>query len=165
MLVASRNPCKCGYFPDRSRCSCSEGEVRRYLHRISRPLLDRIDLHAEARQVEYEELKNQQSKEETTQQIRERVLRAHEIQKKRYAGSLFHFNSQLTASALDTYCELGSAEEEQMRQVYRQKHMTARAYHRLIKVARTIADLEGSERIREEHLSEAVFYRPSELLM
>lgn len=165
MLVASRNPCKCGYFPDRSRCSCSEGEVHRYLHRISRPLLDRIDLHAEARQVEYEELKNQQSKEETTQQIRERVLRAHEIQKKRYTGSPFHFNSQLTASALDTYCELGSAEEEQMRQVYRQKRMTARAYHRLIKVARTIADLEGSERIRGEHLSEAVFYRPSELLM
>lgn len=165
MLVASRNPCKCGYFPDRNRCSCSEGEVRRYLHRISRPLLDRIDLHAEARPVQYEDLKNKATEEETTEQIRERVLRAHEIQKKRYAGSPFRFNSQLTASALDTYCALGTAEEEQMRQVYIQKKLTARAYHRMIKVARTIADLEGSEQIQKQHLSEAVFYRPSEFLM
>lgn len=163
MLVASRNPCKCGYFPDRSRCSCSEGEVRRYLRRISRPLLDRIDLHAEARQVEYDDLKKHKP-EETTEQIRERVLRAHEIQKKRYEGSGFRFNSQLTASALDTYCVLGTEEEEQMRQVYRQKQLTARAYHRMIKVARTIADLEGSEQIKRAHLSEAVFYRPSEFL-
>ena len=165
MLVASRNPCKCGYFPDRSRCSCSEGEVRRYLHRISRPLLDRIDLHVEARQVRYEDLKNQTSREETTEEIRTRVLRAHEMQKQRYSGSRYRFNSQLSSSALEQYCPLGQEEEEQMRQVYTKKKMTARAYHRMIKVARTIADLEGSETIRMEHLSEAVFYRPSEFLM
>lgn len=165
MLVASRNPCKCGYFPDRSRCSCSEGEVRRYLHRISRPLLDRIDLHVEARQVRYEELKNQTSLEETTEEIRTRVLRAHEMQKQRYSGSRYRFNSQLSSSALEQYCPLGQEEEEQMRQVYTKKKMTARAYHRMIKVARTIADLEGSEKIKMEHLSEAVFYRPSEFLM
>lgn len=115
--------------------------------------------------MQYEDLKNKATEEETTEQIRERVLRAHEIQKKRYAGSSFRFNSQLTASALDTYCALGAAEEEQMRQVYVQKKLTARAYHRMIKVARTIADLEGSEQIQRQHLSEAVFYRPSEFLM
>lgn len=165
MLVASRNPCKCGYFPDRNRCRCSEGEVRRYLHRISRPLLDRIDLHVEARQIQYEELKNPAGREETTEQIRARVLRAHKIQKRRYAGSRFRFNSQLPSSALEQYCRLGREEEAQMQKVYTGKRMTARAYHRMIKVARTIADLEGSEEIGMEHLSEAVFYRSSEFLM
>ena len=139
--------------------------MRRYLHRISRPLLDRIDLHAEARQIQYEELKNPAGQEETTEQIRVRVLQAHKIQKKRYAGSRFRFNSQLPSSALEQYCRLGREEEAQMQKVYTGKRMTARAYHRMIKVARTIADLEGSEEIGMEHLSEAVFYRPSEFLM
>lgn len=165
MLVASRNPCKCGYYPDRNRCRCSEGEVRRYLHRISRPLLDRIDIHVEARQLQYEGLKKEGVQEENTASIRKRVLKAHEIQKARYEGSRFRFNSELTSSALEKYCRLGAEEEEQMRFVYEEKQLTVRAYHRMIKVARTIADLDGSEQITLDHLSEAVLYRPSELLM
>lgn len=164
MLVASRNPCKCGYYPDRRRCRCSEGEVRRYLHRISRPLLDRIDLHVEAQQIHYGELAAHGGS-RSSADIRERVLRAHEIQLKRYEGTDVKFNSQLTSASLERYCPLGSEEEARMKTIYEQKNLTARAYHRMLKVARTIADLDGSERIELRHLNEAVFYRPSELLM
>ncbi len=163
MLVASRNPCQCGYFPDRKRCRCSEYEVRRYLHRISRPLLDRIDLHVEVQQLPYEALV-QREQEESTEQIRARVLRAQEIQKKRYHGTGFRFNSELTAAALKQYCPISDAEAQRMKLIYEQKHLTARTYHRLLKVARTIADLEGSERIEQPHLDEAVLYRPAENL-
>lgn len=165
MLVASRNPCRCGFFPDRKFCHCSEGEVRRYLHRISRPLLDRIDLHATAQQIPYEELTGGSNSEETTEQIRERVLRAHEIQMERYRGSPYNFNAQLPASALARYCTLGEEEERHMKQIYEHKHLTARSYHKLIRTARTIADLDGSVRIGLRHLSEAVLYRPSEYFM
>lgn len=164
MLVASRNPCKCGYYPDRKRCRCSEGEVRRYLHRISRPLLDRIDLHVEAKQIRYDELAGR-DKEESSAEIRTRVLRAHEIQTRRYKGTGIRFNSQLSAAVLEKYCLLDADEEAWMRKIYEQKKLTARAYHRMMKVARTIADLDGSEKIEMRHLYEAVFYRPSELLM
>ncbi len=164
MLVASRNPCRCGYYPDRQRCRCSEIEVRRYLHRISRPLLDRIDLHVEVQQLPYEDLV-QGGQEESTEQIRARVLRAQEIQKRRYKGTGLRFNSELASSDLKRYCPIGEEEERRMKKIYEQKHLTARTYHRLLKVARTIADLEGCERIGRPHLDEAVLYRPSECLM
>lgn len=164
MLVASRNPCRCGYYPDRSKCRCSEAEVRNYLHRISRPLLDRIDLHVEIQQIPYETLVDGGA-EESTAQIRLRVLRAQEIQAQRYRGSQFRFNSELTAPAIRVYCPIGAEQEMRMKQIYEQKHLTARTYHRLIKVARTIADLEGSETIEGRHLDEAVLYRPAPLLM
>lgn len=164
MLVASRNPCRCGYFPDRRRCRCSEPEVRSYLHRISRPLLDRIDLHVDVQQLPYADLVDSRA-EETSAQIRKRVLRAQKIQAARYRGSRFRFNSELTAPALRQYCPIGAKQEAQMARIYEQKHLTARTYHRLIKVARTIADLEESETIESRHLSEAVLYRPAEMLM
>lgn len=163
MLVASRNPCKCGYYPDRSRCHCSEQEVRRYLHRISRPLLDRIDLHAEAKQIQYEELTDT-APEETTESIRQRVLQAQKRQEERYRGSRFRFNSELTSSALETYCVIEPEAKERLKYIYEQKRMTARSYHKLIKVARTIADLEGCGTIEARHVGEAVVYRPAELL-
>jgi magnesium chelatase family protein len=163
MLVASRNPCKCGYFPDRRKCRCSEYEVRQYLHRISRPLLDRIDLYAEATPITYEDLIGAKT-EEASAEIRARVLRAHRIQSERYRDSPFRFNSDLTASALERYCPLTLQLQKQLRQIYEQKQLTARSYHRMIKVARTIADLEGCEQISQSHLNEAVLYRPAELL-
>lgn len=163
MLVASRNPCRCGYFPDRRRCRCSDYEVRKYLHRISRPLLDRIDLHVEVQQIPYEDLV-QGAGEESTAQIRARVLRAQEIQRERYKGSPYRFNAELPASELKTYCPIGAEEERNMKQIYEKKQLTARTYHRLLKVARTIADLEGSEQLKMRHLSEAVLYRPAEFL-
>lgn len=163
MLVASRNPCKCGFFPDRTRCHCSEQEVMRYLHRISRPLLDRIDLHAEARQMQYEELTDT-APEETTEQIRQRVLKAQKLQSERYRGSRFRFNSELTPAVLEEYCVMEPAAKEQLKYIYEHKHLTARSYHKLIKVARTIADLEGCETIGICHIGEAVVYRPAESL-
>ncbi|MCD8012974.1 MAG: YifB family Mg chelatase-like AAA ATPase [Lachnospiraceae bacterium] len=163
MLVASRNPCYCGYYPDRTRCTCSEGEIRSYLHRISRPLLDRIDLHAEVRPVSYQELSGGQP-EETSRQIRERVLRAQEIQSRRYQGAGIRFNSGLPASMLGKYCALGTEEDRFMQQIYETKKLTARACHRMLRVARTIADLDGGGDITIRHLGEAVRYRPSKFL-
>lgn len=163
MLVASRNPCRCGFYPDRTRCTCTEGEIQSYLHKISRPLLDRIDLHAEVRPVSYQELSSEE-KEESSQVIRERVLRAQEIQAQRYAGSKIRFNSQLPVPLLERYCSLGPEEDRFMQQIYETKHLTARACHRMLRVARTIADLDGSEQIEIPHLSEKVRYRPSKYL-
>ncbi len=162
MLVASRNPCKCGYYPDRQRCRCGENSIRKYLGRISRPLLDRIDLHVESRRMEYSDLVERQ-REESSREIRERVEAAREIQGRRYRDSGFHFNSELTPAELPRYCGLGTRQEKLIRGIYEQKHLTARSYHRMLKVARTIADLEGCEEIETRHLSEAVLYRPSEL--
>lgn len=164
MLVASRNPCKCGYYPDRSKCRCSEREVLRYLHRISRPLLDRIDLHVQVASMRYEDL-TRSEKEESSEAIRRRVLRAHAVQEKRYRGSRFRFNSDLTAAVLEDYCPLTQDIRGKMEQIYEQKNLTARAYHRIVKVARTIADLEGAEQITMKHMSEALLYRAEEALM
>ncbi|MCD8023282.1 MAG: ATP-binding protein, partial [Lachnospiraceae bacterium] len=163
MLVASRNPCHCGYYPDRTRCTCSEGEIRNYLHRISRPLLDRIDLHAEVHPISYQELSGRQ-KEETSQEIRERVLRAQEIQNQRYKDTGIRFNSGIPASQLNQYCTLGSEEDQFVQKIYESMHLSAWACHRMLRVARTIADLEGCGKIGINHLSEAVRYRPSKFL-
>lgn len=164
MLIASRNPCKCGYYPDRSRCRCNEQEVLRYLNRISRPLLDRIDLHAEAYQMTYTDLQTSDKKEESSAQIRNRVRKAHRIQKIRYAGTKFRYNADLGAAVLETYCPVEAEEKELLQQIYEKKKLTARSYHRMLKVARTIADLAGSEQIRAEHIGEAVQYRMAEYL-
>ena len=164
MLVASRNPCKCGYYPDRNRCRCSEHEIERYLHRISRPLLDRIDLHVEAQKILYDDLVSEE-KPETSAEIRERVLMAQEIQNKRYEGTLFRFNSDLTPSAISEFCPVDESFKKELNHLYDSKEMTARSYHRMIKTARTIADLDGSEQITMKHIGEAIRYRPDARLM
>ncbi len=164
MLVASRNPCPCGYYPDRSRCRCSERDVAQYMKRISRPLLDRIDLYAQARPIQYEDLAGEEP-EESTADIRRRVLRAHMIQTERYRGSPYRFNGDLPSSALEACCVMTEEAKNQLGLIFEQKQLSARAYHRMIRVARTIADLEGSARIGTRHLNEAVLYRPEQTLM
>ena len=158
MLAAAMNPCPCGYYPDRSKCRCSRGEVERYLARISQPLLDRIDLCAEAAPVGYREM-TMRSENESSERIRERVTAAVRIQQARYEGSGIVFNAQLKGELMEKYCALGSSESSLMEQVFDSLGLSARAYDRVLKVARTIADLEGVENIREEHLAEAVSYR------
>lgn len=165
MLVSSRNPCKCGYYPDRSRCRCSENEVKRYLQKISRPLLDRIDLHAETSQIEYGDLTGNAIEEESSQTIRDRVLMAHTIQKERFREYSVSFNAQMSTSMINQFCKLGPWEAEWMEKIYTGKQLTARSYHKMLKVARTIADLDGSEEIGLQHLSEALLYRPRKELM
>ena len=162
-MVVTMNPCKCGYYPDRSRCRCSHSEVTRYLHRISRPLLDRIDIHVDAEPVTYEDIQSSEPG-ESSAQIRERVWKAHQIQSERYRGSGFRFNGELTADAVMKYCRPDEEGDAFMQKVYVKKRLTARTYHRLLKVARTIADLDGCECILVRHLSEAVCYRPEEAL-
>lgn len=152
------NPCNCGYYPDRNKCRCSLSQVRHYLGKISRPLLDRIDISIEVPQTDYRELKKQE-KGETSASIRERIKLARELQYVRYEKENIQFNSQLSAKMLAVYCKLEKEEEKIMEEAYNRLHLSARAYHRILKVARTIADLEGEERINAKHLTEAVCYR------
>jgi magnesium chelatase family protein len=158
LLVCAMNPCKCGYYPDRMKCRCPQASIRRYLSKISQPLLDRIDLCAQAEPVGYRELTGA-AKGESSAQIRERVLVAHAIQRERYQDERWYFNSQIPASAIDRYCPLGKKEARYMEGIYEKLELSARAFHKLLKTARTIADLEGSEHITTRHLTEAVCYR------
>ena len=158
MLVCAMNPCPCGYFPDRNRCRCTETQVRKYLSRVSGPILDRIDLCVELQPVDITGLGGKRGEESAA--IRKRVLLARERQIGRFAGTACRFNADIAAADIDRYCALGGKEKACMERLYRSLHLSARAYHRLLKVARTIADLAGEDRIGEEHLMEAAFYRP-----
>ncbi len=157
-LTAAMNPCRCGYYPDRERCRCLPGEIRQYLHRLSRPLLDRIDICVETAPVEYRELSGNGGNEDSAC-IRGRVEAAQKIQKERYQGTGWQFNSQLPSSAVARFCPLESGGTRLMETAFEKMGLSVRAYHRIIKVARTIADLEGTEQIQREHLLEAVGYR------
>ena len=158
MLVAAMNPCRCGYFPDRNRCRCTEAEVENYLRRISRPLLDRMDLCVEAPPLGYGELTGK-AKNESSADIRERVEAARERQAERFRGTDILFNARMTARQVKQYCALSREQNEFLRRVFEQKGLSARAYHRILKVARTVADLRGAEEISLEDLAEAVGYR------
>lgn len=158
ILVAAMNPCPCGCFPDMKRCTCTPAQLQMYLSRISRPFLDRIDLCVEAPRVEYKDLTDER-KGESSAQIRKRVCRVREMQKERYRGTKIRLNAALDGRELKYYCALGEKEHRLMEQAFSVMGLTARAYHRIIKTARTIADLDGEEMIRENHLKEAIGYR------
>lgn len=158
MLVASMNPCPCGFYPDRNRCSCTAGMINRYRSRISQPILDRIDLCVNVEAIEYKSL-SLKTGAESSEVIRKRVERARSIQQERYRGECFHFNSQLTGNAIRKYCELDAGCEKMMEQAFTAMNLSARGYHRILRVARTIADMDASEKIGEKHLAEALGYR------
>lgn len=158
MLVAAMNPCPCGFYPDRNKCTCSDNEVKRYLNRISGPILDRIDVTIEAPRVDVRQLSEERSN-ESSAMIKARVMEARERQKHRYRDTRYRFNAELSAGDIRKYCPLGEEEQTLMEQVFHRMNLSARAYHKIIKVARTIADLDGSERIQGLHLGEAVCYR------
>lgn len=158
MLVGAMNPCPCGCYPDRSRCVCTPGQIQHYMGKLSSPFLDRIDICVEAPKVEYEALRGK-NREESSAAIRERVCRARDIQKSRYRELGISTNSMLGMRELEKYCVLGKKEEELMKQAFSRLGLTARTYHKMLKVARTIADLEGAQQIGSEHLMEALSYR------
>ncbi len=158
MLVAAMNPCKCGYFPDRTRCTCTMREINSYLGKISQPLLDRLDLCVETPRLDYRQLVKSGGG-ESSADIRRRVIKAKKMQEKRYADAPYSFNSELPAGAVKKYCPLGSRQEKLLNSAFEKLNLSARAYHKIIKVARTIADLEGADQIDEQHLAEAVGYR------
>jgi magnesium chelatase family protein len=160
MLVASMNPCPCGYYnhPEKD-CVCSPGVVQKYLSKISGPLLDRIDLHVEVTPVSFKEL-SQKTKGESSQQIRDRVVNARRIQEKRYkSNDGIHANAQISSKRLKEVCEINDAGRALLKQAMNALGLSARAYDRILKVSRTIADLEGAERIQPEHIAEAIQYR------
>ncbi len=159
-LVVPMNPCPCGYYPDKNRCHCTETQVRRYMGKVSGPILDRIDLCVELEPVDFFCLKEKTGN-ESSADIRKRVSRARQRQKERFAGTNYRFNGDIEASVIEKYCHMGAEEQHCMEQLYHSLQLSARAYHRILRVARTIADLEEAEQIKTEHLMEASFYRPS----
>lgn len=158
LLAAAMNPCKCGYYPDRNRCRCSPVAISNYHSRISQPLLDRIDITVQATTITYDEL-TASGCNESSSDIRERVIRAQQIQRERYAGESFFFNSAIPVGKIEKYCQLDDRCREYIEKKYNKLELTARTYHKIIKVARTIADLDGSSDIKFKHLVEAVSYR------
>lgn len=161
MLVCAMNPCKCGYFPDKNRCRCSEPELKKYWNRLSGPLLDRMDMYVETSRIELEKLQSM-GQGESSGEIRRRVMEARAVQEERFRGKSYSFNGDMEPRELERSCALGETEKRLMELAYRRLDLSARTYHRVLKVARTIADLGHSERIREEHLSEALAYRFTE---
>lgn len=158
ILAAAMNPCPCGNYPDFEKCSCTPWQIQQYLGKISQPFLDRIDICVEAPRISYETL-NAGERQESSVIIRRRVEQARAIQNLRYKGTGILTNSMLGVKELKEYCYLGRREEILMRQAFVTLGFTARTYHKILKVARTIADLEQSEKIRERHLKEAIGYR------
>ncbi len=157
ILVGAANPCPCGYYPDRSRCRCSEREVRRYMDSLSQPLLDRMDICVHAREQSYEDLNGPQG--ECSADICRRVEQAAQIQYERSRHMTYSFNGEMPLHAALEACALGSREEALVRKIYEELSLTGRSYLKLLRIARTIADLAGEERVREEHLAEAALYR------
>jgi magnesium chelatase family protein len=161
MLVAARNPCPCGQYPDLNKCTCTVNQIRNYNSRISKPLLDRVDINVEVRRVEYGELFTDRVGLSSADMRRE-VLKAQRLQQKRYEDEKVNFNSQLDTRLCDKYVSLGKNEKEFMEYAFNQMDMSARGSFRVLKIARTIADLEESGQVREEHLKEAIFFKNSE---
>ena len=154
------NPCPCGYYnhPDKD-CSCAPGIVQRYLNKISGPLLDRIDIHVEVVPVPFRELSNLSSSEKSGV-IRERVIGARRIQEERFKESKgIYCNAQMTSRQLRNICRIDQTGHTLLKNAMEKLNLSARAYDRILKVSRTIADLDGSEGIRPEHLAEAIQYR------
>ena len=159
MLAAAMNPCPCGYFNDPMRdCHCTQPMIQRYVSKISGPLLDRIDIHIDVPAVNYKELRGGAGP-EGSEQIRERVVRAREIQLNRFAKERIYCNAQMSSRQIRTYCDLSTDCERLLERAINQQGLSARAHDRILKVARTVADLEGAPHIESKHIAEAIQYR------
>lgn len=163
MMVCAMNPCKCGWYGDASgRCTCSEQSVKNYRNRISGPLLDRIDIIVEVPAVKFDDLQRRKEA-ECSQQVKERVNAARKIQVRRYAGTPCICNARMGPNEIRNYCILNRESTEMMRQAFDVFGLTARSYDRILKVARTIADLAGSQEIQTDHIAEAIQYRMADI--
>lgn len=158
MLAAAMNPCPCGFYPDMNRCRCTSGEIAHYLGKISQPLLERIDICTEVPAVSFSKMKKKIPG-ESSAQIRKRVEAVQEIQRERYKEEKFCFNGELDGRKLEKYCVMTGGADKLLEQAYEQFQFSTRAYHKILKTARTIADMESSEKIKEEHICEALAYR------
>lgn len=159
MLVASMNPCPCGFYGSKEKeCTCTPQVIQKYMGKISGPLLDRIDIQVEVTPVKYEKLQGTENI-ETSEKIKERVDKARRIQQNRYKELKIHSNSQLTPILIEKYCKLGEKEKLILKKAFDTLGLSARAYGRILKVARTIADLDEKENIEISHITEAIQYR------
>ena len=158
MLVASTNPCPCGFYPNLNRCNCRPQAIKNYIGRISQAFLNRMDLCVETEEVRYITMKDMRE-EESSAVIRARVKRVHEIQRERFRGRRYRFNSQMNMEDLEKYCVLDAESAERMQEKYEEYHLSARTYGKILKTARTIADLAGAEHIQWGHLEEAFVFR------
>ena len=158
LIVGAMNPCPCGYYPDRNKCRCSGHDIDRYLRKISGPVLDRMDIVVETKKVDIAKLGSDRPGEKSVRML-ERVLKARDMQVRRFRGTGLTFNADMGPAQIRKYCPLGEREKQMMEELFSAMDLSARAYHKIIKVARTIADLEGKERIERRHLAEAACYR------
>jgi magnesium chelatase family protein len=164
MLVAAMNPCPCGYYGDPFKeCKCSSGEISRYHKRISGPLLDRIDIFVDVPHIDYEKL-TEDKPGETSDRVRARVKVAHDIQLERFGGSKLQCNADMTPKEVKEFCTVEPAAQSLISAAMKQIHLTARAFHRILKLSRTIADLEHSDLIRTHHVAESLQYRHKEII-
>ncbi len=164
MLVGAMNPCRCGWYGHPSgRCTCTEAQVKKYAERISGPMLDRMDIHVNVPSVEYEAMRRRETA-ESSATIRARVNAAREIQKQRFAGTEILCNAQMEPAMVGRFCKLDTAGEKLLKSAFDRLGLTARSHDRLLRVARTIADLEGAENIEASHLAEAIQYRNTDTL-
>lgn len=159
MLVAAMNPCRCGYYPDMNKCHCNTRDISRYLNRISMPFIDRMDLCVEAPRVAFEELTGDETSGETSAQMREAVLMAHQMQNERYQGTNYRFNSDVKGSDAEEHFRVGKKEKRLLEEAFERLNLTARSYHKILKVARTAADLECRQDIETGHILKAICYR------
>lgn len=159
LFVASMNPCKCGYYGDlKHRCTCSPNDIARYVGKISGPLLDRIDIHIEVPAVDYDSLKSDRPA-KTSEEIKKSVNNARQIQLKRYEGTGIYSNSQMTSAMIKKFCPLTDGANMLLKNAFDSLGLSARAYDRILKVARTIADLDSQDTIDVNHIAEAIQYR------
>lgn len=159
MLIASMNPCPCGYYGSRTRpCKCSANQIHTYLSKVSGPMMDRIDLQVEVDGIEYGDLKSDVLEEKSCD-IKERVNKARKIQQERFKNTNIHNNAEMTSSMCKKYCKIDEQSDRMLQNAFEKLNMTARAHDRILKVARTIADLDNSENIKIEHVLEAINYR------
>jgi Mg chelatase-related protein len=158
MLLAAMNPCPCGYLGDGDKCHCTQNEIIKYTSKISGPLLDRIDIQVEASAIKYDDL-NSSERQESSSEIKNRVIQAHKLQLERYKDDNIQFNSQLTAPLIERYCVLGQKEQALLKAAFDRLNLSARGYHKILKMARTVADLDQSENITARHLAEVIQYR------
>ena len=158
LLVAAMNPCPCGNYPDLNLCTCTKTQIQAYMGKLSQPLLERIDICVEVPKVEYSHL-TQTHEEENSETIRERIIKAREVQNIRYHGQDIMVNAHLNMKNIEKYCRLGKEGCAIMEQAYAKLGLTARTYHKVLAVARTIADLDGEDEIQAKHLREALSFR------
>ncbi len=158
LLVASMNPCPCGYYPDRNRCSCTSFQIRQYVNHVSQALLDRIDLCVEAKEISFDQMQRTRNS-ESSAVIRARVERTHALQRERYRDRPYRFNARIPNADLAEFCALDEESRARMQDKFEEYGLSARTYNQMIRIARTIADMEGAPQIRWRHLEEALCFR------